>query len=72
MSTFNRSEYYSQTDVLRLFKISRVKYHALLKERNLNTLSVTIDMGDYTMVTKYVKREIIDNLGLEKRVTLGK
>ena len=70
MSTFNRSEYYSITDVLRRYKISRVKYHQLIKERNLPIHNVFIDMGNYTMTAQYIKKEIIDNLGLELRVNV--
>lgn len=64
---FNRSEYYSITEVLRLYKISRVKYHKLIKERNLPIHNVPINMGDYTMIAQYIKKEIIESLGLELR-----
>lgn len=62
-----RDKYYSLTDVLRRFKISRFKYHQLIKDKNLPVESTLIDLGDYTIKTTYVKKEIIDALNLPLR-----
>lgn len=63
----NRGEYYSFTEVLRRFKISRDKYHQLIKDKKLPVESTLIDFGDYTIKTIYVKKELIDALNLPLR-----
>jgi len=66
---FDRDKYYSLTEVVKKFKISRVKYHQLLKDKNIPIESTLIDYGDYRIETIYVERSIIDGL-LELRVKL--
>ena len=63
----DRSLYYSFTEVIKKFKISRVKYHALLKEKNIPFESVHIDFGTYQMNTIYVLKTTIESLNLEIR-----
>jgi hypothetical protein len=58
----DRSKYYSLTEVVKKFKISRLKYHQLLKEKEIPFESVPIDFGNYQMETIYVKKEIIESL----------
>lgn len=62
-----RDKYYSLTDVLRRFKISRDKYHKLIKEKNIEVESTLIDYGNFIINTVYVKKEIIDALNLPLR-----
>lgn len=62
-----RDKYYSLTDVLRRFKISRFKYHQLIKEKNIEVESTQIDYGNFIINTVYVKKEIIDALNLPLR-----
>lgn len=62
-----RDKYYSLTDVLRRFKISRFKYHQLIKEKNIEVESTLIDYGNFIINTVYVKKEIIDALNLPLR-----
>ena len=63
-----RSNYYSFTEVIKKYKISIVKYHALLKEKNIPFESVHIDFGTYQMNTIYVLKTTIDSLQLPLRV----
>lgn len=62
-----RNDYYSLTEVVKKFKISRVKYHKLIQEMDLPIETVNIDYGTYQINTIYIKKEIIDSLNLPLR-----
>lgn len=67
MELFDRDKYYSQTDVVKKFKISVKKYKELLKEKGFKVHTTHIDYVTYTIDTIYVLKSDIDSLGLELR-----
>jgi len=71
LSLFQRDLYYSQTDVIRKYKISVKKYKELIKEKGFNIHSVHIDYITYSMDTIYILKSDIDSLGLELRIKKG-
>jgi hypothetical protein len=62
---FPREMYYSQTEALKIYKISAEDYKELIKD--LPQINKKIDLGGYQVITIYVLRELIDNLNLKKR-----
>ena len=64
---FNRSEYYSQTEVTKLYKISVKAYKQAILVNNFTQVNVAVDMGDYSLITIYIRKKDIDGLGLQKR-----
>lgn len=66
-SHFKRADYYSQTDVVKLFKISVKAFKQAILANNITQVNIDINMGDYSMVTVYVAKEDIDKLNLELR-----
>jgi hypothetical protein len=64
---FDRSKYYSQTEALKIFKISMARYKRCLLENNIPVVSHPVDLGGYLVDTKYVLKEDIEKLNLSKR-----
>lgn len=64
---FNRGAYYSQTEVLKQFKISRKAYNKLIVDLQLPVVSKSINLGEFSVKTVYIEKEIIDKLNLQKK-----
>lgn len=64
---FNRADYYSQIEAVKLYKISVKAYKQAILANNFHQVNVTVNMGDYTLVTIYISKVDIDGLGLKKR-----
>ena len=60
---FERNKYYSQTEVLKKYKISLKQFRDLLK--NMNVIKKKIDLGNYEVITCYVLKEELESLDLE-------
>lgn len=63
----DRSKYYSQTEVIKKFKISREKYHQLIIDNNIAFETVLIDYKTYQINTIYILKETIDKMNLQLR-----
>jgi hypothetical protein len=64
---FPRSEYYSQTEVLKLYKVNADTYKRILTEKNIPTVNKQIDLGGYMATTIYVLKSDVHALGLTPR-----
>lgn len=65
---FSRSEYLSQSEVLKTFKITAKAYQELLVQQDVRTVRREADMGGYRVRTLYVKKGDVERLQLEKRL----
>ncbi len=66
-ATMNRSQYYSITDVVKTFKISRFKLQKLIDNKTLQPEVKQVDLGLYQVTAQYFDKASVDNLKLEKR-----
>ena len=64
---FNRKLYYSQTDVVKRFKVSIKQFKQLLVENNIPQINKEINLGMFEVTTIYVLKSDIDKLNLEIR-----
>ena len=64
---FNRNNYYSQTDVVKKYRISIIKYKQLIQDNNIPIESFEADLGGYKVKTVYVSKEVIDALKIALR-----
>lgn len=64
---FPREQYYSQTEIVKRYKVSVKKCKELIQAHNIPVLSKKIDLGGYFVDTIYVPKEAIDKLNLTKR-----
>ena len=63
-ATFKRSNYYSQTEVIKTYKISVKGYQQMIADHSFYVVSVPINQGDYTMMTIYVAKQDVESLNL--------
>ncbi|RZK45966.1 MAG: hypothetical protein EOO97_00075 [Pedobacter sp.] len=64
---FNRGDYYSQTEVLKTYKVSSKRYQELLEEHGVEPIRRPVQMEGYEVNTLYVLKEDLEKLNLEKR-----
>ena len=64
---FLRHQYYSQTELTKLFKISVKGVKQLIVDHQLVVTSKPVDLGEYTVESVYINKEDIDKLNLPKR-----
>jgi len=62
-----RSKYYSQTDVLKKYKLSAEQYKLLIDQHQITTYQPKIDLGTYQVQAIYTLKSEIDSLNLELR-----
>jgi hypothetical protein len=67
IASFPHSQYYSQTEVVRKYRVSVKAFKQLLVDRNIQVVSREADLGDLKVKTVYVRKEDINKLKLEKR-----
>jgi 3-mercaptopyruvate sulfurtransferase SseA len=67
MEQFPRHLYYSQTDVLRGYRISAKAYQALLEERGIEPVKRVVVLDGYQVETVYVLISEVEKLNLEQR-----
>lgn len=67
MGDFPRSEYYSQTEAIKKFKISVQTFKQLLVDNNIQVVSRRVNLGEFEVDTLYVRKTDIDQLNLQKR-----
>lgn len=64
---FPRHKYYSITEVVKLYKITSEAYKKLLVDTKTPVVENTINLSEYSVNAKYVLKEDVDKLGLQKR-----
>lgn len=64
---FPRHLYYSQTDVLRRYRVSARDYQALLEERGIEPVKRVVILDGYEVETIYVLITDVEKLNLEQR-----
>ncbi len=69
---FPRSEYYSQTEVTKLFDINAKQVKELILDRQIPVVNKVIQLGTYCVTTVYIKKEHIDQLNLPAKYTIKK
>lgn len=65
---FPRNLYFSQTEVIKLFKITPKAYKALLEAQKIPVVSTTIDYNTYTLKTLYALKSNVMKLNLHPRI----
>lgn len=65
--SFPRHLYYSQTDVLRRYRISAKDYQRLLEERGIEPVRRAVMLDGYKVETTYVLIDVVEKLNLEQR-----
>ncbi len=67
----NRNYYYSQTEVVKLFKVSINRFKQLIIENNISVVSHELMMGTllkpYTVTTIYILKDDVTKMNLEPR-----
>lgn len=63
----NRSQYYSVTQIIKTFKISRSKLQKLIDDGKLQPMIKVVNLGLYSVTAQYFDTSAIDALRLEKR-----
>lgn len=66
-ATMNRSQYYSQTELLKTFKISLNKLNELVDKGTLQPKTQSVNLGTYSVVARYFDKVQVDTLRLERR-----
>lgn len=64
---FPRHLYYSQSEVCTKYQITPRMYQDLLVERNIPQVNKVVDLGGYTVNTRYVLIEDVESLNLTLR-----
>lgn len=64
---FARNTYYSQTQIIKQFKISAKQLKELLSSKNIPVISKSVDLGEYSVDAMYITKEAIDKLNLQLR-----
>lgn len=64
---FPRHLYYSQSEVCTKYQITPRMYQELLVERNIPQVNKVVDLGGYTVTTRYVLKEDVESLNLNTR-----
>lgn len=67
---FERSKYYSQTEIVSLFQISVKRLKELIADRQIKATEKDVDLGGYSVKALYYLREEIDKLNLIKKISL--
>lgn len=64
---FNRSQYYSQTEATKVYKLSIKQFKQLIADHQIQQVNKDIQFEGYTVTTVYVLKAEIDKLNLPKR-----
>lgn len=67
MELFDRDSYLSQTQIVKRYQLNVKQFKQLIKDHNLQVIAKEIDLGEFKVITCYVKREDIDKLNLPTR-----
>lgn len=57
---FPRENFYSQTDCIRLFKMSVKRFKAFVELNNIEPIKVSVDLGTYKTTALYYPKDIIE------------
>jgi DNA invertase Pin-like site-specific DNA recombinase len=64
---FPRDTYYSQTEIIKTFKISAGALNKLITAHQIPATNLPINLGTYSVISKYYHKEDIDKLNLQLR-----
>ena len=64
---FPRNKYYSQTDVLKKYKINAKDYQDILQQKKIDIVSKDINLGEFNVKTIYVLKKDVEVLNLQLR-----
>ena len=65
---FVRTNYYSQTEATKIFKLSTKQFKDLITKNDIATFRRAANLGEYTVNCIYVLKSDFDTLDLEKRL----